>query len=174
MRLVLSGVALALVAHAHAQAQDARFGWFGSLVGSCWVGSFPDGMTSHTHCYTVQFDKFIRGTASLAVQREGQSHRTFEGDSVFAWNESKQRIIYYIWGSDGSHRQLEAQFIGEELAFPVSSRKDPNQVAYRSVWRRLGNDAFEVRRERPSGMGWSTELTVVYRRAPSSGEDRTK
>jgi hypothetical protein len=48
--------------------------------------------------------------------------------------------------------------------FPVPSRADPATVAYRTVWRRLDADSFEVRRERPKGDAWATELTVVYRR----------
>ena len=156
--LVASGVA-------GAQTPDG-FGWFGNLAGACWTGTFPDGKTTHTQCYTRQFDTFLRGTATLAERRDGAAHTLFEGDSVFAADEATRRIVYYIWGSDGAHRRLEAHYIGDELAFPVESRKEPGQIAYRSVWRRLGDDAFEVRRERPSAGEWKAELRVVYRRIP--------
>jgi hypothetical protein len=129
------------------------FGWFAEMVGSCWVGTFPDGKTQHTHCYTAQFDQFIRGTATLSVDGVNK----FSGDSVFAWDDKEKRIVYYIWGSDGSHSTHEARYIGEELAFPIRS-------AYRSVWRRIDADSFEVRREVPDGSGWKTVLTVVYRK----------
>ena len=161
------GLAIIASGAAKVQAQDA-FGWFGTLTDSCWAGTFPDGRTTHTQCYTRQFDRFVRGTATLAEQRDGAAHTLFEGDSVFAFDEATRRIVYYIWGSDGTHRRLEAQYIGDELAFPVESRNEPGRVAYRSVWRRLGRDAFEVRRERPDGNAWKTELTVVYRRASSA------
>lgn len=94
--------------------------------------------------------------------------KVFEGDSLFAWDEATRSIVYYIWGSDGSHQRLEARYIGEELAFPVPSRKDPAQIAYRSVWRRISDDSFEVRRERPAAGAWSTEMSVVYRRVGAS------
>jgi hypothetical protein len=88
---------------------------------------------------------------------------------LFTWDESRKVIVYYIWGSDGTHRQLEARYVGEELTFPVPLRADPSKVAYRSVWRRLSGDAFEVRRERPKGADeWTTEVTVLYRRTEGS------
>lgn len=43
----------------------------------------------------------------------------------------------------------------------MSGCTDPARVALRSIWRRLGVDAFEVRCERPNGSEWITELTVV-------------
>jgi hypothetical protein len=44
----------------------AKFGWFAEVVDACWVGVFPDGKTQHSHCYSAQFDQFIRGTATLS------------------------------------------------------------------------------------------------------------
>jgi hypothetical protein len=151
-----------MLTHAAAAPPLSKFGWFADMVGSCWVGTFPDGKTRHSHCYTTQFDRFIRGTATLAVDGTDK----FAGDSVFAWDEKEQRIVYYIWASDGSHRSHEARYAGDELAFPIYSQKDPGKVLYRSVWRRIGADSFQVRREVPEGSGWKTELTVVYRRRP--------
>jgi hypothetical protein len=141
------------------------FDWFGELSGSCWVGVFPDGATEHTQCYTSQFGAFLRGTAALAENKESKRQVLFEGDWVFAWDEASRQIVYFIWGSDGSYRQMEAQFVGEELQFPVPSRDDPSRILYRSVWRRIDADTFEVRRERPQEGGWTRELTVDYRRA---------
>jgi len=167
--------ALVLAAGAtHAQSLPAGFGWFGSLAGSCWTGQFPDGKTRHTQCYSVQFGKFLRGTAALAVDKGEQYQTQFEGDSVFAWDDTAKRIAYYIWGSDGNHSRLEAFFVGEELAFPVASRKDPSQIAYRSVWRRIDEHSFEVRRERPNANGWTTDLTVLYRRSPTNPPNPAK
>ena len=168
MKSLLAILLLSCAASTGAQAPAAlaQFGWFAELAGACWSGRFPDGKTVHTQCYTTQFDRFLRGTATLAVDRDGRLERQFEGDSLFAVDRNSGRIVYFIWGSDGSHGRLEASWLGDELAFPVPSRKDPAQIAYRSVWRRLAPDAFEVRRERPAGAAWSTEFTVTYRKAP--------
>ena len=164
MRALMLSVALLATTAAPAAPLDG-FGWFASLVGSCWAGSFPDGRTRHTQCYTSQYDRFLRGTAQLATEQDGATKEQFAGDSVFARDEATSRIVYYIWGSNGSHGRHEAFYEGEELVFPVQRKDDPAATAYRSVWRRIDADTFEVRREVPEGAGWKTELTVVYRRA---------
>lgn len=153
-----------------AQELPVAFGWFGAMAGSCWIGQFPDGRTEHTQCYASQFAKFLRGTASLATVKDGIRQVMVEGDSVFAWDEASKTIIYYIWGSDGTHRQLHAKYVGGELHFPVTSRTDPSRVSYRSVWRRLDASTFEVRRERPREDQWTTELAVTYRKRPLAAE----
>ena len=162
LRSLVAMALVGIVPPVHAAPPLEKFGWFADTVGSCWVGTFPDGKTRHTHCYTAQFGHFIRGTAALSVEGTDK----FSGDSVFAWDPNERRIVYYLWASDGSHSSHEARYAGQELAFPIQSRKEPGKVAYRSVWRRIDADSFEVRREVPDGAGWKTELTVVYRRSP--------
>lgn len=143
-----------------------KFGWFSGVVGACWQGTFPDGKTRHTHCYTVQFGQFIRGTATLSAERDGVMRDVFSGDSLFAWDDKDQKIAYYVWGSDGTHGTHEAHYEGRDLSFPVLSKKEPGKVAFRSLWRRVDGDSFEVHRQVPEGSGWTTELTVVYMRVP--------
>lgn len=165
IRALLLGISLCIPsASPYAQEVPAGFGWFGSVANTCWVGQFPDGRTEHTQCYTSQFGKFLRGTAALATIADGKRNVTFEGDSIFAWDEASKRIVYYIWGSDGSHRQLHAEYAGDELHFPVPMRADPARISYRSTWRRVNAETIEVRRERPTGDVWTTELTVTYRK----------
>ena len=161
--------ALALIAlPLAAQAQDGltRFGWFASLIGSCWFASFPDGKTRHTQCYTAQFDQYMRGTATLAGEKDGAHVTQFSGDSVYAWDEKSQRIVYYIWGSNGSHGRHVARYEGEDLVFPIEDRRKPGTISYRSLWHRVDADSFEVSRQVPEGAGWRTELKVSYRRSP--------
>jgi hypothetical protein len=152
-----------------AEDRAVGFGWFDSVVGNCWTAVLPDGDSRHVHCYTRQFGHFIRGTSVLSSVKDGQDVVQFEGDSLFAWDESRKLIVYYIWGSDGSHRRLEAQYAGAELVFPVPSRADPGTVVYRSVWRLVDPDTLEVRRERPDGTAWRTEFKVSYSRAGIGG-----
>lgn len=165
-RPLLVAALLAAATAAYAQSLPAEFGWFATLAGSCWTGKFPDGATEHTQCYTTQFGRLLRGTATLAATKDGHREVRFEGDSVFAWDGSAMRIAYTIWGSDGSLRTLAAHYDGDELVFPVPDRTSPANVAFRSVWRRVDDASFEVRRERPHGDGWNRERTVVYRKAP--------
>lgn len=167
MRALIAIAGLAVAPSIQATTPLSKFGWFAEVVGSCWVGTFPDGKTQHSHCYTTQFDQFIRGTATLSGEHNGKREEQFHGDSVFAWNEKDRRIEYYIWGSDGNHSRLEAYYIDDELVFPVNSRQEPSKVAFRSVWRRVDASSIEVRREVPEGQGWKTELTIRYRRSSS-------
>ena len=71
-------------ATASAASPIERFGWFAELAGSCWSGTFPDGVTRHEHCYSTQFDRVMRGTATLSVLRKGTFVEQFAGDSVYA------------------------------------------------------------------------------------------
>jgi hypothetical protein len=144
------------------------FGWFADLVGSCWLGTLPEGR-EHKHCYVRQFDRFIRGVATLSMETDGSRKPVFIGDSVFAADNQKH-IVYYSWGSDGGHRQLTAHYAGDELVFPITLRANPRKVVYRSVWKRIDKDTFEVRREKPDAdeKKWTEELKVTYRRAPAA------
>ncbi|GAB2507470.1 hypothetical protein GCM10027084_22980 [Pseudoxanthomonas sangjuensis] len=151
----------------------SKFGWFADMVGSCWKGTLPDGVTEHSHCYSGQFDQFIRGTATLSAQQDGKRVEQFQGDSLFAWDDENREIIYYIWGSNGSHSRHKAMYADGDLAFPIESKKEPGRIAHRPLRHRIDNDPFEVRREVPDGDGWKTELTVLYRRSPGN-QGRTR
>jgi hypothetical protein len=156
----------------------AKFGWYADVVDACWVGTFPDGKTRHSHCYTAQFDQFIRGTAALSGEHQGIWTEQFQGDSLFAWDAAEEKIVYYIWGSDGSHSRREAWYEGEDLVFPVHSKTAPGTIAYRSLWRRVDDSTIEVQRQvpqgaqggAPAGPQWRTELTVIYHRQPPAAE----
>lgn len=162
---LLVSLLTAPVAASAADASLAKFGWFADMAGSCWSATYPDGKTQHTHCYTGQFGHFIRGKATLSGEHNGALVERFQGDSLFAWNEAERRIDYYIWGSDGSHGRHEASYADDQLLFPVKSKKDPSKTAFRSVWKRIDDTSFKVRREVPDGAGWKTEMTVVYRKS---------
>ncbi|MGB5103014.1 MAG: hypothetical protein WBO04_06790 [Steroidobacteraceae bacterium] len=69
---------------------------------------------------------------------------------------------------DGSTRHSKcyaSQFDHILRGTPTLSKDDPGATSYRSVWRRIDADAFEVRRETPGGDGWNTGFSVVHRRA---------
>ena len=142
---------------AFAQGTLQSFGWFGDLAGSCWVSVHVNGVSEHTMCYSTQFGTFIRATTALAELREGKREVSLESDAVFRWNESSRRIAFSIWFSDGTYNERDAEFVGDELHFPIFRE-------YRQVWRRIDADTIEVRAERRQESGWTTEHTFVYRR----------
>jgi hypothetical protein len=142
------------------------FGWLADLVGSCWSATLPGG-SLHTQCYSRQYDKFVRGVTTLSHEVDGAMRTVFAGDSVFA-ADARRRLVYYTWGSDGSHRVLEARYEGDQIVFPFPApRATPPLPGSRSVWKRIDKDSFEVRREKPGedGKSWVEEVKVVYHRS---------
>lgn len=140
------------------------FGWLSDLVGSCWTAKLPDARL-HMQCYSRQFGRFIRSAATLSQEVDGAWRPIFAGDAVFA-AEAGRHIVYFTWGSDGGHRQLDAHYEGDEIVFPVAARATPERVVSRTIWKRLDNDSFEARREKAGedGKSWTEEQKLVYRR----------
>lgn len=171
MKPLLALLLLCLATTAHTSELPAGFRWLREMVDGTWEGRFPDGKTVHTQTYTTQFGHFLRGTASLSGDHQGKAVTSFAGDSVFAWDTNSNKIVYYIWGSDGNHSREEAYFENERLIFPVYSKKEPGTLRFRSAWTRLGPDAVRVDREVPDGAGWKISLSVNYRRLKSAGSD---
>jgi hypothetical protein len=141
----------------------AAFGWFGTLAGSCWRGEYATG-GGDTQCYTLQYDRYLRGTISIEMAgKDGQPFR-LAGDSVFEWDTASARIRYSNWADLGNLQHGEAYYDGELLRFPDVKSKDA-EPRTRSTWRRIDADSFEVTRERREGDAWKALFGVTYRRA---------
>jgi hypothetical protein len=147
---------------APAPVQDARFGWFAMLAGSCWHGEYPDGGRD-TQCYEWQYGRYLRGTIEIAAKGKDGAPLKLEGDSVFDWDGNTGRIRYSNWADAGSLQHGEAYYEGELLRFSIVKSRDEEPRA-RTTWRRIDADSFEVRRERRDGDAWVAEVTVTYRR----------
>src|SRR3954453_2757084 len=66
------------------------------LVGSCWIGTFPDGKATDEHCFEWVYDRmFIR---DKHVVRGGPP---YEGESLYRWDPVAKRIAYWYWSSPG-------------------------------------------------------------------------
>jgi len=142
------------------------FGWFRDMAGHCWSGTYPDGKTSDTQCYSVQFGRLLRGTIKLSGMHGNSPVENFEGDSVYAWNQKTNRAQYTFWASDGTYGTGEMYREGDRLIFPPTAAAD-SPGAMRSVWRRVDADSFIVAREKRQGGTWSKVFEVTYRRSPA-------
>jgi hypothetical protein len=167
-RLLAAAAAAVAMPAANAQAPApgealAGFGWFAELVGSCWRGEHPGGSGSDTQCYTLQFDRVIRGTIEVTSKGPGGSPHTFKGDSAFAADPARKRVTYAQWGSNGVLGSGELTFEGDALVF-VNRTPDGSAAAMRTVWRRAGADGYKVTRERRDEAGWRPVFDVEYRR----------
>jgi hypothetical protein len=161
----LLAAASAAGASEEAGAQAERFGWFAELAGHCWRGEYAGG-GGDVQCYEWQYGRYLRGT--IAIDAPGPDGKRLElsGDSVFDWDEETGRIRYANWSDAGQLQHGEAYYEGEALLFPdVRSRDEEPRT--RSRWVRLGDDAFEVTREKREGDAWVAVLTVRYRREPA-------
>lgn len=146
-----------------AAAPLSPFGWLTELAGSCWTGTGADGRTTDRQCYALQYARFLRGT--IEIHAGGATGKgALEGDSVFAWDATRGRIVYSYWASTGHVGRAEAWFEGARLVFPPADEGEGAASAMRSVWDRVDADTFRVTRERRDGEGWREAMTVVYRR----------
>ena len=157
--LVASGVAMA-------QPPDpnlASFGWFAELRGACWRGEHPDGKTTDTQCYSTQYDRLMRGTIKVRIEREGSPPGGFEGDSVYAFDPAKKRVVFSQWGSNGAYGTGEMVAEGEVLRF-TNRLPDGSESRVRNVWRRVDAESYRVTRERREGEEWRAQFSVEYQR----------
>lgn len=173
-------ILLLLTSAAHAQTPSdplAPFGWFKDMAGHCWSGTYPDGKTSDTQCYSLQFGRLLRGTIELSGLHGSQPVANFQGDSVYAWNPKTNRAQYTFWASDGTYGSGEMYREGDQLIFPPTGNAD-SPSAMRSVWRRVDADSFIVAREKRQGDTWSKVFEVTYRRReaqhPNAGADASE
>ena len=148
------------VAAQPAAAPDPRAGfkWFRELAGACWKGDHPDGKTSDTQCYQLQYGRFVRGTIAISA-----GARPYEGDSLFWWDAKNARMAYTQWASNGVVISNEAVFEGETLVFPDRPRAG-GEVNGRSVWTRIDPDTYRVSRETRDGADWKPQFAVTYKR----------
>lgn len=141
------------------------FGWFADLAGSCWQGDHPGGIMRDRQCYSAQFGRFMRGTIHLTRPRHGPGAPAHHGDSVFAWDAARQRILFYFWGSDGRHGVSEGHYEGDSLVFPQPPASGGQAPGRRTIWRRLDADHFTVTVQLRSDAAWTDRFTVTYTRS---------
>lgn len=139
------------------------FGWLRELVGACWKGERTDGTAADTQCYETQFGRFLRGTIDIHGGEPGK----LRGDSVWGWDQKRQRIVLTTWASAGPVSSSEAYFDGEVVRFPVPRREGSTAPESRRSWRRIDADSFSVQVERNEAGEWREVQRVIYRRTAS-------
>ena len=161
-RLVAAAAMAAVPAAAPAALPEGAFGWMADLAGSCWTGTYADGTTRDTQCYSTQYDRFLRGTIEI-VGSDG-SRPPYLGDSVFVWDPATRRMKFYYWSSGGSDGVANGQFEGERIDFPNPPRADSDAPPTRTSWTRLTPDSYRVTLQRQVDGQWSDVMAVDYHR----------
>jgi hypothetical protein len=142
----------------------AGFGWFAQLAGACWKGDHPDGKTSDTQCFQLQFKRVIRGTIKVESTADGTARTVFEGDSVFAVDPAAPtKVSYTQWGSTGNYTVGEMFVEGEMLRFQTRPAEG-GESRVRFAWRKVDDNSFRVSRERRESGVWKEAFAVVYKR----------
>ncbi len=142
--------------------QLTRFSWLHELSGACWAGTDDDGKPVDTRCWTAQFDQFLRETTREKVPR-GEKVVDLEIDSVIAWDRDTGNLEVFAWASDGSWRRAEGTLWKQAYRFQDRTA-DGSPPMKRTIWRRLGNDAYTVTYERREGDRWVDYRRVTYER----------
>jgi hypothetical protein len=143
-----------------------RYQWLGELVGSCWRGTNAEGKEMDVQCYSVQWDRVIRGTTRLKVPR-GEKVVTLESELVIAWNPKNGQFDVAQWNSEGRFGVAEATLHRGAFRF-WTREKDGSDPKERTIWRRYGKERFEVTLERRDGDRWQTVKTTTYDRVPGA------
>ena len=173
MRIFSLCAAGVLLGHAAAPVAAAlppgQFGWLADLAGSCWQGTWPDGKTRDTQCYSTQYGRYLRGTIEIRSSAPGApAHR---GDSMFAWDAKTQRMQFHYWSSEGNSGISSGSLASNsDIVFADPPSIDAAKPERRSVWHRLSSDRYQVTVQERAGDGWRDRLAVVYDRRAAVDE----
>ncbi|HZP65364.1 MAG TPA: hypothetical protein VFB32_03580 [Rudaea sp.] len=133
------------------------------LVGSCWVGEFPNGGGTDTHCFEpVYGGKFVRDRH--VVRGKGPDYL---GETIYGWDPRQQRIVFWYWSSAGVIEQGSVSPSADGLDFPEHRLTEPKELLMRTHWKRIDADHYETLNERKDGEAWRLEWKVAYRRTPA-------
>ena len=109
------------------------------VVGSCWIGTFPNGKETDEHCFEwIYGGRFLRD--SHVVRGDSVP---YEGETTYAWDAQQKRIVYWYIALPGffSHGQVDAT--DGALVFRDNLvMATPRQL--RTTWRKSGADGYTV------------------------------
>jgi len=144
-----------------AQGPAAHFTPLEFVVGSCWVGTFPDGKQTDEHCFEWVFDKkFIR---DKHVVRAGGT-AVYQGETIYSWDAASRRIAFSYYNSEGSVLTGKVEETADGLVFPQRYPTDTGVTEIQSTWTRPGPDSYRVHVTQKSGDTWTTLWTMELRR----------
>jgi hypothetical protein len=156
-------LALLLAPLAASAAPDPAFEPLAFLAGHCWKGAMPDGKATDEHCFTWIHEG--RQLRDRHVVRGGDKV-LYEGESIYFWNSSSKQLEYFYVTANGGHSLGRVSPEADAIAFPVATLVTAGKsFNFRSRWKRVGDDAYEVMREYETDKGW-TPVKMEMRRVP--------
>lgn len=135
------------------------------LVGSCWIGTFPNSAATDEHCFEWVYDrKFIRDRHVV------RNAATYEGETLYALKDKGQPVEYWYWSSSGGLSTGTMEPRGDRLEFPERHVRGDTVIEIRSSWKRTGPDSFLITSERKRGTEWTTLWTMDMKRSRPAGK----
>lgn len=139
-----------------------RYGWLRELAGACWQGAYADGKAADLQCWSSQHGQFLRMTTKGRVP-QGAKEVDVETDWVVAWDPVNGNMETFSWSSDGTWRRGDATLFQGAYRF-WDRTSDGSTPVRRTIWRRVGPDAYEVSLERKEPDRWVDVRAVRYTR----------
>jgi hypothetical protein len=161
MRRLVITVVLVLGAGRQVKAQETTgaFAPLEFLVGSCWIGTFPDGKQTDEHCYEWMLDrKFIRDTH---VVRGG---KPYSGQTVYFWDAATKKLSFQYYSSDGFVLPGTVEPTSEGIVFPQRLKTAAGEIEMKASWTRLGADGYRVLQRQKTDTGWKVLWTMDMKR----------
>ena len=151
---LLAALALPAVAAAPGPYQPLAF-----LVGHCWKGTFPASPVTDEHCFSWIYDgKFVRDEH---VVHRGAGQPDNRGESIYVWDTATQQLQYLYIESAGGFSRGTVTSEADALVFPATPYVEKGVTqTYRSRWRRVGADAYDVLTEFLVKGSWTPGFSV--------------
>lgn len=157
--LALCFATLGAATQARAQVAPPNFAPLEFLVGSCWLGTFPDGKQTDEHCFEWVFDrKFIR---DRHVVRGGPP---YQGESMYGIDPATKALSYWYWTSQGQVVIGRVEYQADSIVFPSRYQGANGEVEIKAVWTRTGPDGYRVSQSQRAGAEWKPLFSMTFTR----------
>lgn len=168
-QLIVSSAIFFAVGCAHAQPESdtnplqSHFDFF---IGSCWSGTFSDGLSTDVQCFRSVYDgKFVRSNHLV----EGQLG-PYGGETIFSWDPDEATIFYTYWDTSGgvSRGSMIPEESGLRAPDETYQSTEGETVVISSRWTITGEDSWKQVVQQVSGETAETLWAIKYQRADIS------
>lgn len=140
------------------------------LAGSCWIGTFADGVTRDLACYEWMLGgKFLRSRHRV-IGGKGP----YSGETIFALDPATGRLGFTYYNSLGGIVRGAVEPAPDGVLFPSEKVEQGGQsFELRTTWRRRGADGYAATTEKLVEGEWRPRMTIEFvRSGPASNWDR--
>ena len=178
MRIALAPLAFALciaavpARGADPASLDPHFAPLAHLVGHCWRAAFPDGKQRDLQCFESLYGGKLIGNSHMV---QG-SDPLYEGQTVFSWDNTHQRIRFHYFTSTGA--VSEGYFVaGPDGGMTIPERhvgKGGAAIELENLYRRDGEHAYRVTTRQKTADGWKEMMDLRYVRTDMEASPQQK